>query len=335
MVEIAIVAVAFAVSSALTAGVRRYAIAIRMLDVPNPRSSHETPTPRGGGIAIVATVCLASAGLFAAGYLDWQVVAICCGPGLMVALVGYADDRRDLSPGIRLLVHIIAALIAVGLAWPLPGVLAENSGFQALSALAIVVGIVWMINLYNFMDGIDGLAGSEAVFIFGAAALLIWLTGGSLQWVTLLGAAASAAAGFLWWNWPPARIFMGDVGSGYIGFLVGGFALLTWNDGQLPFATWLILASLFVADASVALVQRMIRREKWYAAHRSHAYQRLARSRLGHSGVTWLSWGWNLIVLAPAAYLSARMPELGIVLATAALSMSGILVLLLGSGRPE
>ncbi len=253
----------------------------------------------------------------------------------MVALVGYADDRRGVSQGIRLLVHLIAAFIVVGLTWPWPAVIVEDSGLQVLAVLAVVVGIGWMINLYNFMDGIDGLAGSEAVFVFGAAALLIWLTGGSSHWATLLGAGASAAAGFLWWNWPPARIFMGDVGSGFIGFLIGAFALLTWHDGQLHVTTWLILVSLFVADASVALVRRMIRGEKWYAAHRSHAYQWLARSRLGHSGVTWLSWAWNLIVLAPTAYLCARMPELGIVLVVVVMSMSAVLVLLLGSGRPE
>jgi Fuc2NAc and GlcNAc transferase len=335
VIEVAVVVVAFVVAWTLTAIVRRYALSAGMLDVPNPRSSHVTPTPRGGGMAIVGAVCLASAGLFLAGWLDWRLVAVCWGPGLMVALVGYADDRRGLSPGIRLLVHLGAAAIAVGLTWPWPGILAESISFQVLLVLAVVVGIGWMINLFNFMDGIDGLAGSEAVFVLGAAALLIWLTGGSSAWVALLGAGAAAAAGFLWWNWPPARIFMGDVGSGFVGFLVGALALLAWHAGQLHYSVWLILSSLFVADASVTLVRRMLRRERWYAAHRSHAYQWLSRTRLGHAGVTWLAWGWNLLVLAPAAYLAASRPELAPVLAVAAMALSAMLVLRLGAGRAE
>ncbi len=326
MRDVAIVVGAFLVSWSLTALVQRYALSAGLLDVPNARSSHVTPTPRGGGVAIVATVCLASAGLFIAGSLDWRVVALCWGPGLMVALVGYADDRRGLSQGIRLLVHLGAAALAVGLAWPWPGVLA---------ALVVVIAIGWMINLFNFMDGIDGLAGSEAVFIFGAAALLTWLSGGSSPWVLLLGIAASASAGFLWWNWPPARIFMGDVGSGFVGFLIGALALLSWQEGQLHLSVWLILASLFVADASVTLLHRLLRRERGYAAHRSHAYQWLARSRLGHAGVTWLGWGWNLAVVAPAAYLAARRPELGTALAVATLALSMVLMLGLGAGRAE
>ena len=335
MSEFAVVALAFIVSWSLTAAVRRHALTTGMMDVPNSRSSHETPTPRGGGAAIVVTLCLASVALFAAEFVAWQAVAICCGPGAMVALVGYVDDRRGVSAGIRFLVHIVAAAIAVSLTWPWPGLAAVSAEVQMLSALVAVVGIGWMINLYNFMDGIDGLAGSEATFVFGAAALLVWLTGGSSYWVALLGASASGVAGFLWWNWPPARIFMGDVGSGFVGFLIAGFALLTWKEGLLPLATWVILVSLFVADATVTLVRRMIRRERWYAAHRSHAYQWLARSSLGHGGVTWLSWVWNLVVLGPAAYWSVIMPGQAYVLAAVVLSVSVVLALILGAGRPE
>lgn len=328
MIKLAIIAATFIVAWALTGLVRRHALAAGMLDLPNARSSHVTPTPRGGGLAIVGAACLASAALFLASGLDWRAVAACWGPGLMVALVGYVDDRRGLSQGIRLLVHLGAAALTVALTWPWPAL-------PPVLAVAAVVGIAWMINLYNFMDGIDGLAGSEAVFVFGAAAVLVWLTGGSPAWVALLAASASACAGFLWWNWPPARIFMGDAGSGFVGFLVAAFALLTWRDGQLHPTVWLILASLFVADASVALLRRMLRRERWYAAHRSHAYQWLARSRLGHAGVTGLGSAWNLLVLAPAAYVAAHRPELAAGLSVAAMALSATLALRLGSGRPE
>lgn len=335
MFDTAVIVLAFVISLSLTAVVRRYALKTGMMDVPNPRSSHMTPTPRGGGIAIVVAVCFTSAGLFALGLSDWRPVAVCFVPGAMVALVGYMDDRLNVAARIRILVHIVAAIVTVILTWPWPGLTVMNGGIQALSALAVIFGICWMINLYNFMDGIDGLSASEAMFVFGSAAVLVWLGSEDSHWVALLGAAASGAAGFLWWNSAPARIFMGDVGSGFIGLLISGFALLTWKEGLLPLATWMIVVSLFVADASVTLVRRMIRGDRWYSAHRSHAYQRLARSTLGHAGVVRLSWAWNLLVLAPAAYWSVRMPEYRFVLAAFAMSASIALVLISGAGRPE
>lgn len=335
MFDTGVIALAFIISLSLTGAVRHYALKTGMMDVPNSRSSHTTPTPRGGGIAIVVAVCFISAGLFAFGLSDWEPVAVCFGPGALVALVGYMDDRLNVAARIRILVHFVAAIVTVSLTWPWPGVAVMNAGMQALSALVVILGICWMINLYNFMDGIDGLSASEAIFVFGSAAVLVWLSGKDTYWVALLGAAASGAAGFLWWNSAPARIFMGDVGSGFIGLLISGFALLTWKEGVLPLATWLIVVSLFVADSSVTLVRRVIRGDRWYTAHRSHAYQRLARSALGHAGVVRLSWAWNLAVLAPAAYFSVRMPEFQYLLAVLAMSASIALVLVSGAGRPD
>jgi Fuc2NAc and GlcNAc transferase len=335
VIEIVTIAVAPIIAWFVTAAAIRRARKTGLLDLPNARSSHVQPTPRGGGIGFVVAVCFASLALAASGAVDWRAAAICLGPGAVIALVGYVDDRRGLSARLRFGVQFTGATMVLALCWPLPDTIGASWSSQMFWTVFWIVAICWLTNLYNFMDGVDGLAASEAVFVFGGAAGLVLLVSGSSGWASLLFAAAFAVCGFLSWNWPPAKTFMGDVGSGFLGFMAGSFALLSWVTHVLSPFTWLILASLFVSDATVTLLRRMAQGEKWYSAHRSHAYQWLGRTRLGHLGVTRLCWVWNLFVVLPLACWSALDPARSVLLAGAILGVTFVMVVALGAGRPE
>ena len=285
-VVIAVVSVAFLAGWALTGAARRYALARRILDTPNERSSHAMPTPLGGGWGIAVPVLGAVALAGALGWLDRGTAIGVGGGALAVALVGWIDDRVGLSVGVRLLVQIAAA------AW----VLGWVGGFRSLdlgvaqvplgpwgNALA-VLAIVWCTNLYNFMDGIDGIAGAEAVSVASVGGALLLMEGANgLALVTL--ATAAASAGFLIWNRPPARIFMGDAGSALLGFLFAAIALAADGRGALPALVWVLLLGAFVGDATIVLLRRMARRERWYSGHRDHLYQRLVQSGWTHGRV--------------------------------------------------
>jgi Fuc2NAc and GlcNAc transferase len=259
----------------LTGAARRYAQRAELLDVPNERSLHRTPTPRGGGIAVAAVTLT---GFVVAALLSWIPADVAwplaVGGGL-VAVVGWLDDRRGVSAPVRAVVHAIAAGWAVCWIW----------GELTPWAVVGVVCIMWAINLYNFMDGIDGLAGAEAVSVgLISGALLLMVSRSDLATVAFLVAAATS--GFLVWNWPPARIFLGDVGSGFLGFTFGALSLMADRSGALPFALWMVVAGVFVFDATVTLLRRMARGQRWYHAHRSHAYQRLVQAGRSHAEVT-------------------------------------------------
>jgi glycosyltransferase WbpL len=275
MAPLAALLAAAMISWLLTGVARRYAQRAELLDVPNERSLHRTPTPRGGGIA-VALVTLV--GLTVAALLS-RIPAEVAWPlgvgGIFVAVIGWLDDRRGVSPPVRAMVHAIAAGWAVCWIW----------GDITPGAVVGVVCIMWAINLYNFMDGIDGLAGAEAVSVGIITGTLLLMAG----WVDLAAVAfliAAATSGFLVWNWPPPRIFLGDVGSGFLGFTFGALALMADRSGALPFGLWMVVAGVFVFDATVTLLRRMARGERWYQAHRSHAYQRLVQAGCTHAEVT-------------------------------------------------
>lgn len=276
---------AAAVAGVLTGAVRRYALARSILDRPNERSLHDTPVPRGGGVAIVTTFAAGLALLAALGAVP-RNVAIALAGGLAVALVGWLDDRSGGVPApIRLAVHVAAVSWCLywigGLHSVWLGSVRVEPGIPG-AALALV-GMAWWINLYNFMDGIDGLAGGQALSVCVLAALLMGGTGALLQPALLL---AGAAAGFLWWNWTPARVFMGDAGSGFLGFCFAAFALASEAAGSLPLVLWILLSGVFLFDSTVTLLRRMWRGETWYAPHRTHAYQRLVAAGLTHAQVT-------------------------------------------------
>ena len=271
---------------------RDYALKHRVLDVPNARSSHLKPTPRGGGVAIIIVFFVVAAALSvwsmptAMEALDASVIGL---TALVVVVVGWLDDRRSLSPSFRIAAHFAAAFVCVvyfgvpdvplgpwmidlaWLGWPLAA-----------------IAMVWCLNFFNFMDGIDGIAAVEAVTMAIGAWILLAVAAPGHVLAPYLWLLAAAVAGFLLWNWPPAKIFMGDAASGFLGFLLAQFALVTSGPGEMVGVNvwcWLILFGVFFTDSTVTLALRVVARERLSHAHRRHAYQRLSRSLQKAEGV--------------------------------------------------
>lgn len=324
------------VSTVLTYLTRRHAIRKGRVDIPNARSSHVTPTPRGGGLGIVAAANVGIAVLSVTGRIGNSVFVALLG-GLAVAIVGSIDDARGLSARARLGTHFVAAAWALGSLGGLPPVQVGERlvNFGPAGYLLGALGIVWMINLFNFMDGIDGLAGSECVFISCAGAFLASVAGLAAGIPDCALLFAAACGGFLVWNWPPARIFMGDVGSGYVGYVVAVLALASTRENGAALWVWLILGAAFIVDATVTLVRRILRGERIYEAHRSHAYQWLARRWRSHLRATTALIALNLLWLFPAAWLAAAYPASAIGITAIALAPVVILAIVVGAGRRE
>ena len=297
---------ALLLSWALTGLVRRYAISADLLDHPNERSSHAVPTPRGGGVAIVASFLLLVLGLGLAGAIEPRLCFAICGSGLLVATLGFMDDRSSLPARWRFLGHAAAA--AWVLWWmgrvpqmPVFGTLVDLSyAGPALCGLYLV----WMINLFNFMDGIDGIASVEAITTTLGGALLWWLAGSGTGWF-VAALFASCVGGFLVWNFPPAKIFMGDAGSGFLGLMVALLSLWCGQATPALFWAWFILIGCFMVDATTTLVRRVRRGDRFNVAHRSHAYQYASRQHRSHKVVTLAVLTINTVWLTPLAVLVA------------------------------
>jgi Fuc2NAc and GlcNAc transferase len=268
---------ALATLAAVLAGwTRRWLLARGMLDHPNARSMHEQPTPRGGGLAIAVVVVLVT--LLVQPWLGQPAGAALLLLQAGAALLGWCDDRQGLSARFRLGIQLTLTLVASLLCWlPLVWHEALPVAGAAFALVLTIPALIWLINLYNFMDGADGLAGLQAVTAGLAGALLLGLAGASgLAWVS--AALAAGSLGFLVLNWPPARLFMGDVGSYLLGAGFGGLALVARVGGHLPLAVWFILLAPFVVDATLTLVFRAARGERLTEAHRQHLYQRVLKS---------------------------------------------------------
>jgi Fuc2NAc and GlcNAc transferase len=275
------------VSLLLTAVLRQYALRRSIIDIPNARSSHTVPTPRGGGVAIVLTFAFS---LFVLTLLQRvsivESVAL-LGSGLLIAVIGFMDDHGHIAARWRLLGHFVAAAWALFWMQGLPSI--TVFGFSlSLGWFGHLLGalyLVWMLNLYNFMDGIDGIASLEAICACVGLSLIYFFSGHeALIWSPLL--LAVAVVGFLYWNFPPARIFMGDAGSGFLGIVLGVFSIQAAWVGSEFFFAWLIMLGVFVVDATFTLVRRLARGDKVYEAHRSHAYQFASRQFGKHLPVT-------------------------------------------------
>ena len=245
---------------------------LKILDSPNERSLHESPTPRTGGVAILMSLMVAWLWLAMNSLCPVEIFWI-AGAAILVACVSFLDDLREVSPLLRIVVHGLAAtLLIVGGGLTLDG----------LSGVVITwLAIIWMLNLYNFMDGIDGFAGGMAVCGFAFLGLAGWLQGNEVYayyaWVI-----SAASFGFLLLNFPPARIFMGDLGSATLGLLVASFSL--WGIGNELFPIWfpVLVFSPFVIDATVTLIRRAMLGEKVWLAHKGHYYQRLVQAGWSH-----------------------------------------------------
>jgi len=276
------------------------------LDTPNERSLHAQPVPRTGGIAIAAGVAAACA-------LAWPGLPVILAAVLMLGVASFADDVLGLSTVVRLALHVgaAAAVLALDLEVTAP-----------LAFIVFVLAIAWTTNLYNFMDGSDGLAGGMAVFGFGAYALAAYLFG-ALTLAALCASLAAASGAFLVFNWHPARLFMGDVGSVPLGFLAGALGLQGWAIGAWPLWFPVIVFAPFMCDATLTLLKRLLRRERLWQAHREHYYQRLVRMGFGHRGAAYIEYA-AMAACAALALLVYREPAtvqaISVVLAAAALT---------------
>ncbi len=331
-----LIGLVFILSAAMTGGLRRYALKRALLDIPNARSSHTVPTPRGGGLAIVVVTLLALPLFWLADAVGFSVVAALWVGGVLVAGIGGLDDLGHVPARWRMLVHVLAAVVVVAFVGSLPPLDFAGVVLQPgyLGLLAAVLFIVWTLNLYNFMDGIDGIAGVEAVTVCLGMAGLLYLAG---EWelAALVLVYGAAALGFLAWNWPPAKIFMGDAGSGFLGFSLAALAVACWAEAAFPIWAWLIMLGVFIVDATVTLIRRVLRGERFYEAHRSHAYQYASRRYQSHLVVTLATGALNLFWLLPWAWLSLVFPEYGFVILAAAWGPLVVLALRFHAGLPE
>lgn len=281
------------------------ATALGLVHLPNARSSHTKITPHGGGIGVVISVLFVYlALLIGSGEANWTYWASFV-LALIIATIGLIDDIHHLSAKLRLLIQIAAIALLVWMTLPIQTSVNLPMIGQWLLFPVIVLTGVWWLNLFNFMDGIDGIAGSQGIYMLSAAMLLMSLTNTDVMasdlWLWML-AFVAAMLGFLLHNWSPARIFMGDVGSNFIAFMMLFFALVSLAKGWLSLTSWAILAAVFVADASVTLIRRALSQQNVLQAHRSHAYQRLSRQWQSHARVTLAVLAINVGWLLPLAY---------------------------------
>ena len=291
-----------ALSLALTGAMRRYALIRSIMDLPNGRSSHSIPTPRGGGIAIVVSFLFVLPIFGIWGVVEWPLIVAVLGAGSVSSTLGFLDDRGHIAIRWRLLGHFVGAFWVLLVFKGLPpislfGMLID---FGWVGHILAFFYLVWMLNLYNFMDGIDGIASVEAITACLGGCFIYWMVGyKDLVWAPLL--LAMSVLGFLYWNYPPARIFMGDTGSGFLGILFGVFSLnAAWHDPEM-FWVWLILLGVFVVDSTFTLIRRFIQGANLYEGHRSHTYQIAAQRYEKHSIVTFSVVLINVFWLFPVA----------------------------------
>lgn len=253
---------------------------MHLLDHPNERSLHSQPKPRTGGVAILVGFFLSIPAWLAIVVPTPSMVWIIIGAGIIAGL-SFLDDRRNLSIGVRLLGHVLGAsivVIAAGLGLPVE---VSIPWLAWLGPGLSIVFLVWMANLYNFMDGMDGFAGGMAVIGFGTFAVFGFLAG-NLAFAIFSLTLASASFGFLLFNFPPARIFMGDTGSAALGMMAGGLILWGAREAVFPFWAGALVFSPFIVDATLTLLRRLLRRERFWLAHKTHYYQRLVLLGWGH-----------------------------------------------------
>lgn len=315
----------------LTGRLRVYAMRKNILDQPNERSAHKVPTPRGGGLGFIIAyyVGLVGAAAFRAP-IPRPLDRILLG-SIIVAVIGWLDDRSSLSPKVRLIFHFAGTFVLLGplllnsallgnsvaglhLGWPSEAGAALPLAAHLPVAVVFVLACVWILNLYNFMDGIDGIAGIEALTAALALGGLNMLAYGAvgLAWAWAYFLLAAAIAGFLLLNWPPARIFMGDVGSGFLGLLFAGMAIWSSATGGAGLCATLIMLGVFIVDSTYTLIDRYRQGKKVSQSHCEHAYQHASR-RWGHKPVTLATTGINIFWLAPLAVLATVRPALQIV----------------------
>ena len=281
----------------------------KILDMPNERSSHEQPTPSGGGLPLMLAFFLGALLMFGSGVFWYPPYGFVLLGALFLTVIGVADDNWTLSVRLRFFAYgFCCVVVATAL---LRGAAPDVSLLLIFSA---AFAMLWALNLYNFMDGVDGLASTQCFLSCCSVALLVWSSGGESEYALLCLLLGFSHLGFLVWNWPAARLFMGDAGSIPTGFALAALAVLGGAHGHLSMACWLVLLGVFITDASWTLVRRVISGEKFIQAHRSHAYQRLSRHWGSHKLVVFLLVFINAIWLFPLAWSIVLWPQYTITL---------------------
>ncbi len=323
----------FLLSMLLMAAMLNFAQKSQLVAIPTERSSHTVITPVGGGVALVFAYSLGIVVLALQGQLNWlELLALCT--SLPVAVAGFIDDRSDLHHRLRLLIQASSVVLALGLLGPLPDLLLGSFalGGVLLGFVLAPLCLLWLTNLYNFMDGIDGLAGAQAGYVSLVAGMLLASNGDyPLALLCLFLFAGSVA--FSVWNWPKARIFMGDVGSGFVGMSLGIIALLAHIHASMSLWSWFILLAVFVVDASVTLLRRVLLGQPWAHAHRQHAYQHMANCPNGHKIVSIAVLLINTLYLLPLAVYAGKHPEYGVYFTLLAVVPLAVLAILCGAGK--
>ena len=278
------------------------AVSRGMFDQPGARRSHRVATPTGGGLGLVAAWLLGVLGFVGPGNLHqawaWGVL-----PGVAVlAWIGWRDDRRGVSAAARLAVQLAVSLVTVGL------LSREVPGMGVVLGMVTLGWLVWSMNLFNFMDGSDGMAGLQAAFAATAYALLFAMAGDALLSL-VAGLLAAASLGFLPWNFPRPRVFMGDAGSVAVGFVLAALAAQGAVGGRFEAGVALLPMAVFLVDATLTLASRVLAGERWYTAHKQHVYQRLIAQGWPHRRVAYTYQGVNLALVTPAILLALMYPE--------------------------
>lgn len=326
-------ALSWAVSLLATALVLRWARQAGWLEPPSSRGLHLEPTLSRGGVGFVLVSAFALAFVLPMSGLAYWQSALLLGGGFGIATMGFIDDANPLPILPRLCVHFSMAAMAI---WAL-GPVGDLSGLDLPASLTMTVMLiawVWMINLFNFMDGIDGLVATGVTTISLAAAALSVSNANlalALAWAVLAGSTGA----FLRWNWPPARIFMGDVGSGYLGYVIALLALMSIRQSAVSVWAMSILLAPFLIDTGFTLARRMGRGDRWYQAHRQHAYQKLALRWGSHLRVTRGLLGVQVLVMLPLAAAAEWQPQYGPLLALLVCVGLGCLAWWVGAGTPE
>lgn len=304
-----LIAVSLLATLMLTGAFRHLALSHGVIDVPTPRSSHHQPTPRGGGVALIMVVLVALAALAWHGDIRPQVFLALGGAGVLVAAVGLLDDLRPIPTFWRLLWHFTGAVW--GLYWlgGLPEIVLwqQPVDLGLIGNLLAVVVLVWGLNLYNFMDGINGIATIELITV-ALGGLLAGAYAGVWEASLLLKILVSSGLGVLFWNFPNARVFMGDGCSGFLGLSIGLIAV--WQGMLQPelLMAWVILMGVFVVDATLTLLRRILRGEPFDQPHCTHAYQVAARYYASHTPISLAVGAINLVWLTPMAVLAVVSP---------------------------
>lgn len=294
------------ISLSLTNLFRKFAIKKKLYNLPNQRSAHEIPTPRIGGIAIIITWYLGIISFYLLGGIANDLFFALLS-GLGIACVSIIDDIREVKPSIRFFVQILVSIIAFYFLGGLRGFFIPDIGFDYSYILypSVIIGMVWFINLFNFMDGIDGFAANEAISI----SLILFIFSGSIVNLLLI----ACIAGFLYWNWPKAKIFMGDAGSTQLGFILIVLGIHFHNTLNLSILNWVMIAAPFWFDASYTLYLRWRKGEKITQAHNKHAYQRLVQAGFSHKKVNLILILINLVIFGlimvyREIYYSLKLP---------------------------